>query len=109
MNISFSKLLSHIKHVRSPHLSHELYYPDRDWKIILVSFVCVALALAGLSAYLFLKINSGEIFTTSQERFQEMQILDTQTLKETVSRFEAQKARLMELQTSPVVAPDPSL
>lgn len=90
-------------------MSHELYHPARDWKIILVVFVCVALALAGLSAYLFLKINSGEIFTTSQEQFQETQVLDAQTLKNTVARFEAKKARLVELETTPVVAPDPSL
>jgi hypothetical protein len=86
-----------------------LFDAKRDWKIIIFSFTIVALILAGFSGYLFFKINKGEIFTAGGQNADSTQVIDKKLLEDTVARFEAKKATLLELERQTSVTPDPSL
>lgn len=85
------------------------YNPLRDWEILLAVFTVITLVLAGLSGYLFWKINQGDIFQSDTQVTIAETTLNEALITETVTHFEAKKARLIELDGTPIVAPDPSL
>ncbi len=92
------------------HKSHlHVISPEQDWKFIVLSFFVLALLLGALSTFLFFKINKGEIFNTEQKVQGEGSRIDSQKLSETVGRFEAKKANLLEFEQNKKSFPDPSL
>ncbi len=94
---------------KRPKSAGVLINPNRDWKIILFSFCMVALALVCLSAYLFLKIDRGDIFKAEQKNESTSEVVNRELLDSTVERFEAKKAKLIEIETERHISADPSL
>ncbi len=108
MKIPLSKLFKKVT-AKKHRVAHGLYNPVHDWKIVLIFFVFIAIILAGLSGYLFLKINRGEIFITQKHDTQTVSVLNVKLLEKTVGEFEEKKAHLLELETEKVIASDPSI
>lgn len=94
---------------RKPKISGGMYDAKRDWKIMLFSFAVLSLALACVSGYLFYKINNGEVFLVEQKENGSVEAVNKKNLDETVDRFEAKKAKLLELEQNMTVVPDPSI
>lgn len=82
--------------------------PEADWRIIFNVGVFLSICMVLFCAYIFIKIDKGEIFTTEPPTDAE-RTLDIQKLKETVSHYKDRKAVYEELKNNGTSVPDPSL
>jgi hypothetical protein len=62
--------------------------PEADWKIIFISGMTLAFIVIALSAYMFIKINKGEIFVADPSVDVKKNALDVDALRETVSYYQ---------------------
>jgi len=71
----------------------------RDWMILLAAFLVFifTLVLAGVAFYLFINIDSGEIFTIGQEEDATFQLLDINELNQITGFFKGKEKELEEL------------
>lgn len=83
--------------------------PEADWKIIFISTVVLALSVIILSAFIFIKIDKGEIFVVEQSDEQGEKTLDISLLKETVSYYEGKAVEFERIRRGSTPAVDPSL
>jgi hypothetical protein len=84
--------------------------PETDWKIILVSAVVLAFIVITLCAYMFIKINKGEIFLVDQSTDTEAKTLDVEVLRETVSYYQSKALEFEHIRNATTTeAVDPSL
>jgi len=83
--------------------------PEADWKIIFFSALILVVVAIALSAFIFIKINKGEIFVVEKPDGQSERTLDLTLLRKTVSYYQG-KARVFESVKNKVVpSVDPSL
>ena len=71
--------------------------PYRDWVIMISIFVLVNLISAAVGLYLFVKINSGEIFFVEQRETQPSRTIDKNELKQVIETYEAKREALQDL------------
>ena len=83
--------------------------PEADWKIIFISTVALALLVIIISAFIFIKIDKGEIFVVEQSDEQGEKTLDISLLKETVSYYEGKAVEFERIKRASTPAVDPSL
>lgn len=86
-----------------------MYNAKRDWKWSLFLFTGISLLLACFSGYLFFKINKGDLFNVKKSADDSFEVVNKKNLDETVERFEAKKAKLIELEQRNSIMPDPSI
>lgn len=83
--------------------------PEADWKIILILTMILAVLVIVLSAFMFIKINRGEIFVVKRSIEQEEKVLDTSLLRETVLYYQNKALEFEKIKNSVTPATDPSL
>mgnify|MGYP001561766650 CR=1 FL=1 len=83
--------------------------PEADWKIIFILTLVLAVSFVILSAFIFIKIDKGEIFVVKKSLDQETKTLDMALLKETVSYYEAKAREFSRIKSVVIPAVDPSL
>jgi len=80
----------------------------RDWLILIVAFSLVSFVTAGIGLYLFIKINSGEIFIAEREGTRMQKIIDETELSKTIAHYEEKQAMSQELLLNRPRVVDPS-
>ncbi len=80
-----------------------------DWRIMLVTFFFLWIAIVLGSLYMFVQIDRGEIFTSQTTQEENQATVSKKLLEETVEFFEGRKIKLEQLQTQKSIPADPSL
>jgi hypothetical protein len=83
--------------------------PEADWKIILVSTTILLVGVLALCAFIFIKIDKGEIFVVKKPTDETEKTLDINLLKETIIYYQNRKAEFDRVKGTVVPALDPSL
>ena len=83
--------------------------PERDWKIIFISIIILALVAISLSVYIFIKIDKGEIFVVRQSEEDKAKSLDISLLKKTVSYYQDKAAKFERMKKERSTVADPSI
>ena len=83
--------------------------PEADWRIIFASTAILAVLIIGLSAFIFIKIDRGEIFVVKESAEQGDKTLDLSLLKETVSYYQNKALEFERIKRAKTSAADPSL
>ncbi len=82
--------------------------PETDWKIIFNTGVFLVLCTIIFNAYVFVKIDKGEIFTVNSPEGGS-KALDIRKLEEIVSYYKARELEYEEVKSIGTKVPDPSL
>ena len=82
------------------HKEHDRDRVERDWASIIIFFVIVVASLVAFSAYLFLQVNQGAIFVTTNEEEITTNVFDEVMLKDTLDTFGEKKRLYEELKNS---------
>mgnify|MGYP007080468640 CR=1 FL=1 len=82
---------------------------QRDWQLMLIFFVVIALLLAGFSGYIFWKINEGEIFSVQVDSAYSDELIDRKLFEEVVEKLDQRYTKRIELGVQKISVPDPSL
>lgn len=92
------------------------FYEDKDnldanriWKIMIMIFIIINLSIVVLSWFLFLRINSGEIFIITQDSQVSIDTINRNLLHDTISSFEEMSDEFEELKIKKLNILDPSL
>ena len=83
--------------------------PEADWKIIFTSTLILTVLAVGLSVYIFLKIDKGEIFVVEKQDEQSEKTLDVSLLQETVSYYKNKEIEFNRIKNLVAPSVDPSL
>ena len=83
--------------------------PEADWKIIFISTMVLAVLVIGLSTFVFIKIDRGEIFVVEKLAEQGDKILDLSLLRETVSYYQDKAVEFERIKRVKTPSVDPSL
>ncbi len=82
---------------------------QRDWDLLLASFVfLLALGAVG-GVLLFRSISLGEIFRVEQKTVSDTSVIDRDLLDKTITSYEDKARNLQEITTHTKVLPDPSI
>jgi len=89
---------------------HPMFYPGRDWKIILGTFVVINIIVAGLGVYMFLQVQRSAFFGSSGESgdTQQLQNIDRTKLTNVIEQYEQRRVNFTEYQQNPPEVFDPS-
>jgi hypothetical protein len=110
MKFNFLKLNSFKKILKNKKGFSDAYRDVRgDWKKILLSFVAVSFFLAGLSGYLFYKINNGDIFMVEKRESHTVEVIDKKALDAVVGYFEEKKSAIDSINQNETFFADPSI
>jgi hypothetical protein len=82
--------------------------PYRDWVVLLVIFFILLTFLAVVNVYLFTIINKEEIFAEQRPAGEEVEMLDTDTLKSTIEFFDGRSENFDKLLKQKPGVVDPS-
>jgi hypothetical protein len=82
---------------------------NHDWKIIIVSFIILAIIILAGSLYMFIGVSRGDIFLVEQKTEGVVQTINKDELANTVKFFESRKAHFEELKANRPTVGDPSL
>lgn len=82
--------------------------PHRDWRILVITFAVLVVAVGFASFYIFVQIERDEIFIAKEGEKAHARIFNTQKLKDTIKTFEEKKATLEILRTERPPIIDPS-
>jgi len=85
------------------------YNPHRAWEIIFESFILVAVLLLALSGYLFVKINSGEIFKVEKAPEGQLETINREDLTRVLHIYELKSLRFDSVKAGKQALPDPSI
>lgn len=83
--------------------------PNADWKVLFSLFVLLFILISGVSFYMFVKIDKGEIFVVEKQSAVGSRILDTNLLKQTIEYYRERSTRLEEIKANKDATLDPSL
>lgn len=83
--------------------------PERDWKLIFSSAILLTVFVIGLSFYMFIRIDKGEIFVVERRDDREGRILDVDKLRATVDYYQDKAQEFERLKSQVTQSPDPSL
>ncbi len=83
--------------------------PEADWKIIFLSTASLVLAVVALSAFMFVKVSKGEIFTLETETPAEERTLSTSRLERAAEYYSLKASEFERLISAPASSVDPSL
>jgi len=83
--------------------------PERDWKLIALSTILLALFVIGFSLYVFIQIDKGEIFVVERPGGREGRILDIDKLRATVDYYQSKAETFETLKSQVIQSQDPSL
>ena len=103
MDIDLKKLFARFK---KPSEKRE-WVVERDWRLIVISFLALNFAVIGCSLYLFWISNSADLGDNSPAPIAET--FKQKSLDALMAKFDARKALFAELQTSKPTSTDPSL
>lgn len=81
----------------------------RDWQIVLFVFVPLNLLICTFSFYFYNKMSAGELFPLATPINEEMESVDSKTLKQVVNLFEKRKVELAKRQNERPYLVDPAL
>lgn len=81
----------------------------KDWKILLLSAIVVAIMVVLIDAYLLWRVNKGDIFTTETVIETDTTITDKRMLENVVKFFDARKTSFEKFKNTPRAEIDPSL
>ncbi len=82
--------------------------PEADWKIIFSAGLFLAVCMIIFNAYIFIKIDKGDIFTVDALEGGE-RTLDVRKLEEVVNYYEDRESKYEEIKSSGTSVPDPSI
>lgn len=82
--------------------------PHMHWRILIILFAIINLAVAGLSLYLYYQIGTGEIFTVSGRGDDTSATIDREKLSKTIEQFEARQETFEAVRAGSVGIVDPS-
>jgi len=80
----------------------------RDWAIMVIAFFLFSFLAAGVGFYLFLRVNSGEIFVVENRDISLRQTIDQAILDEVIEVYGAKEETLEELLSKRPHVIDPS-
>ncbi len=104
MKISLKKILKKISMRKPLSSSVSLTHPYRDWRRVLALFVFVVAVLFLWSAFLFWKINTGELFTDRTPPSAAASSIDREGLKNVLEFFDTREQIYKGLlETAPVI------
>lgn len=83
--------------------------PEADWGIIFVSAAILTVLIIGLSTFIFIKIDRGEIFVVKKLAGEGDKTLDLSILKETVSYYQNKALEFERIKRAKTSTVDPSL
>lgn len=78
-----------------------------DWKIMIIFFLLVYVAITIVNFFIFFEIDKGEIFSVSPQSETRENSVNKKLLEETVNIFESKRIKFENLRS--VSIPDPSL
>lgn len=82
--------------------------PHRDWRILVIAFAILVIAVGFASFYIFVQIERDEIFIAKEGEKVRARTFNTQKLKDTIKAFEQRQADLEILRTERPSIIDPS-
>lgn len=80
----------------------------RHWEIVLIGFMVFSMAVLAFSVYLFLKVNTGDIFLVAQSQNVHIESIDRSRVQEVLRSLTARNALFTERKRAPIRIPDPS-
>lgn len=83
--------------------------PESDWRLIFISTLVLAVLVVATSAFIFIEIERGGIFTIKDIETEEARTLNISKLAETVDYYEYKAGQFERIKNSNTVAVDPSL
>jgi len=86
-----------------------MFYPGRDWKIILGAFAALNIVVAGFGVYMFLQVQQGAFFGGDADASDTVQLtqIDKTTLTEVIEYYEQKRATFEQYRQSPPRLVDP--
>lgn len=89
---------------------HPMFYPGRDWKIMLGVFVAIAVIVACVGGYMFMQIRAGTFFqsTSDSATSTELVDIDQNDLADVIDFYEQRRTRFQEIKEEPLEVVDPS-
>jgi hypothetical protein len=82
---------------------------ERDWQLLLTSFLVITAIIFAVHLYLFMTVNNGDLLSATQPPQMSPQAFDQSRLTATISFFEVKAARARALASSTPLLVDPSL
>lgn len=91
---------------------HELSLQERiqrDWKIMLITFVVLLLAVFAFDGYLLVRVNRGDFFLSGNTSAENINTIDRKVLLDASNFFDERQKEYEAFQNSGIVEIDPSL
>lgn len=82
---------------------------EADWKFILVSFVVINIIFIIFNIYIFVKINSGEVFMSDQTKNTEIKTINKSGLDKVVNFYDQKKNIFSDIKKDNTIFEDPSM
>lgn len=83
--------------------------PNRDWKIIVISFAFLVLLIACADSYMYFRVYKGDIFTVQDTTDTSLTVVDQKSLTDVTATFETKAKDFETLKGQKPVNVDPSL
>ncbi len=83
--------------------------PHSDWRMLVIIFTILVIAVGSASFYIFIQIERDEIFLAKEGEKTGVRTFDTQRLKDTIKTFEQRKMDLEALRAGRPSIIDPSM
>jgi len=107
--IDFKNMIKIFPRSRGKDKTKIQFKPGRDWAVLLGIFFLLLIFVAAANTYLFIQINTDQIFTQKRTTGEEIEMLDTETLKSTIELFDARSENFDNLLKQKPSIVDPSL
>ena len=108
-NFSFKKIKEKISFKGGRDKSKIDFRIYRDWGIVLVIFFILLALIAVVNVYLFTLINNGEIFEKERPPEEDIEMLNTKMLKNTIDFFDTRAENFENILKQKPDIVDPSL
>lgn len=89
---------------------HPMFYPGRDWKIILGTFVALNVAIAVAAVYMFFQVQQGSFFASSADSQGDRELIriEKTKLSSVIDHYEQRRANFQDYKDNPPSVFDPS-
>lgn len=95
--------VKHVSYIR------EGIHPRHDWTMAFLGFILCLCIIASISAYFYIQIDGGKLFTKTVEDAAGGTNINSKLLQKTVDDIKARETRLNDLKENKIKTPDPSL
>lgn len=109
MEIDFKKILKQVTSLGKKDTIKSPISPHRDWRMVFIVFVVLAIAVSGGSAYMFMQIEQDQLFTSEGGSGQQVKKFNTSKLIDTIKQFEQKEEELRRLRATRPQIVDPSI